>query len=77
MQIHAQQTAARNSATVMNFLDFTSLFDGNTFDEEVSTDTQFIGLVRDENGMLQVYAEFTYNGETDEDGERMGLAWSL
>jgi hypothetical protein len=76
-QICKQQAAQRKQAQRYSELDFNCLFDSSSFDEEVETDERWLGLVRDENGMLQVYAEFVFDGAVDEDGERMGMGWYL
>ena len=76
-QIFDAQTAARSKAERYSYLDFTCMFDGTSFDEEVETDKGWMGLCRDESGMLQVHAELVYDGEVDADGERMGTGWYL
>lgn len=52
--------------------DFMGMFEADSFDEEVETDVMWLGLVRDENGVLQVYAEFVYD-----EGLDSGKGWWL
>ena len=65
---HKQQRA--NATHYTRSVDFFELFDISTFDEEVTTDVCWMGFVRDEDGMLQLAAEYIY----DEDGDA-GWAW--
>lgn len=52
--------------------DFMGMFDGDSFDEEVETDAMWLGLVREEDGLLHVYAEFVYD-----EGKDSGYGWWL
>jgi hypothetical protein len=79
--IFKQQAAAKQNAQRGNFLDFCCAGDGTDFDEEVMTDTSFLGLVRNEYGMLELHAEFVFdkalNERSADDSENMGTWWWL
>ena len=87
--IFVQQQQKRNNAQHMTFLNFCCMFEAGSFDEEVMSDERFVGLCRDENGMLQVHAEFVYDVASYEqrvsnsvackcdEEEQMGKGWVL
>lgn len=53
--------------------EFMGLFEAASFDEEVETDVCWMGFVRDENGMLQLTAEYVFDaGQYDS-----GTGWYL
>lgn len=49
--------------------EFMGLFDARTFDEEVNTDVCWMGFVRDEQGELQLHAEFIYDAAGSDSGK--------
>ena len=53
--------------------DFLCLFSADEFDEEVETDERWMGFVRNEQGLLELAAEYVYDGE----GEDSGTGWWL
>ena len=53
--------------------DFFGLCGQDEFDEEVETDGRWQGLVRDEQGVLQVFGEFVY--DRDDDGVLLDSGW--
>ena len=68
--------AARAGAQHYNeSCEFYGLFEAGSFDEEVQTDRGWMGFNRDEHGMLQLEAEYTYD-EVDE-GDESGWGWWL
>jgi hypothetical protein len=44
-------------------VDFLGMFEAAHFDEELEAEGHWIGLIRDSGGMLQVVAEFVWEGE--------------
>ena len=75
--VKAAIEAARAQAELVNFLDFTCLFEADSFDDELEDGTKWQGLVQGDDGEMLVYAEMVYNGEVNEDGEKMGMGWYI
>ena len=76
MQQHitAQQATARSKAQHYDeSCEFMGMFEAGSFDEEVEDSTRWLGLTRDDTGILQVYAEFVYD-DADKDS---GIGWWL
>lgn len=71
MRKHFEQR--KNAKHYEQSCDFLGMFDADSFDEEVETDAVWMGLVREEDGMLHVYAEYVYDGE----GLDSGTGWWL
>jgi hypothetical protein len=70
---NAQQQAARKQAQhYSESCEFMGMMGADDFDEEVEDGTQWLGLVRDENGMLQVHAQYVYD-----EGKDSGMGWWL
>jgi hypothetical protein len=71
--ITQQQRAARKQAQHYNeSVDFLGMMEAGSFDEEVEDGTRWVGLTRDEAGILQVYAEFVWD-----EGKDSGTGWWL
>ena len=74
--VHAQQVAAKAKAQhYVNDVDFYGMLEAGSFDEEVKHSEGWLGLCRDEQGMLQVYAQYTYDAV--DVGEGSGTGWWL
>jgi hypothetical protein len=74
--IHAQQQKAiANAQHYDESINFYSLFEAGSFDEEVQHSGGWLGLCRDEMGMLQVYAQYTRDAV--DTGEESGTGWAL
>ena len=52
--------------------DFLGMFSADEFDEEVETDERWMGFVRNEQGLLELAAEYVYD-----EGEDSGTGWWL
>ena len=80
MQINIAQLQqnARNAAQhYEESVDFLGTMEADSFDEEVEDGTRWVGLVRDEQGTLQVYAEFVYDKDADGKTLDSGTGWWL
>jgi hypothetical protein len=76
-EFYAAQRAARaNARHYDESCDFYGMMEAGTFDEEVQHADGWLGLIRDESGMLQVYAEYV-NDAVDATGNESGTGWWL
>lgn len=77
--VKLQQNNARKQAKhYENDYDFACMFDGNSFVEEVHTDTHWMGFIRDANGLLQLDAEYKYDELQCLEGTgTSGWGWAL
>ena len=74
--LHNKQNEARSKAQHYNeSCEFYGMFGANSFDEEVLHSKGWMGLVRDEDGMLQVYAEYVL--DDIDTGDESGTGWWL
>jgi hypothetical protein len=77
MHITQQQAAAKQKAQKYTFLDFCSM-GSDDFDEDVMMHGRWLGLCRDDAGILQVYAEFVFDdANCTGNDDAMGTAWWL
>ena len=72
----AAQKAARATAEHYDeSCEFLGMMEADSFDEEVVHSRGWMGLNRDDSGLLQVYAEYVYD-EVDT-GDESGTGWWL
>jgi len=76
--IRQQQRAARADASYYyRRCDFMGMMGAGEFDEEVDCGERWVGLVRDEHGMLQVHAEYVYDKDSNDELRDAGTGWFL
>jgi hypothetical protein len=79
LDLVVRQNKARNEAQhYEEDCEFYGMFEAGSFDEEVTCDLYWVGLTRDESGMLQVEAEYRYDvAQLDGVSNTAGKGWWL